>query len=255
MTNEARGAVERADKVFYAVCDPFTEEWIRSACPAAQDLSDFYAEGKDRRATYQEMIDVILDEVRAGFRICAAFYGHPGVLVYPAHEAVRIARAEGYRAAMLPGVSTEDCLYADLGVDPGYSCLSYEATDFVVGEHKLDPTCSVILWQVDCVGDPSYQEGYDGRHVPLLRDALLTFYSPDDTGVLYGAPILAVARPKIYSTKLGDLTEAMRTKPGLGTLYIPPAAEPTVDLRMADRLGIARSELELNQAGDEVTYA
>jgi hypothetical protein len=33
---------------------------------------------------------------------------------------------------MLPGISAEDCLFADLGIDPGiYGCQSYEATDFL----------------------------------------------------------------------------------------------------------------------------
>jgi hypothetical protein len=250
MTNEARGSITSAEKVFYAVCEPFTEAWIKQTCTDVQDLGEFYAEGKDRRETYQEMIGAILEDVRAGLRVCAVFYGHPGVFVYPSHEAVRIARGEGYRAVMLPGISAEDCLYADLGVDPGaHSCLSYEATEFILGEHKLDPTCAVLLWQVDCVGDPDYHEKrYDGRHVPLLVDALLKHYSPDHTGVLYTAPILSMARPKIHRIRLGDLTEEIEAKPGAGTLYIPPAAAPALDLAMAARLGIPASEIERYQA-------
>jgi hypothetical protein len=245
MTNEARGAIEHADKVFYAVCDPFTEGWIKKTAAASQNLSEFYAEGKDRGVTYQEMVDAILDDVRAGLRVCAVFYGHPGVLVDPAHEAIRIARTEGHRAVMLPGISTEGCLYADLGVDPGRSCLSYEATDFVVGNHKLDPTCSVILWQVDCVGEVGYHEDrYGGRHVPLLTETLLRFYRLKDAAFLYSAPILAVARPRVHATTVGDLTEAIRTNPGYGTLHIPPAMAPTIDRAMAARLGIPPSELE-----------
>jgi hypothetical protein len=34
---------------------------------------------------------------------------------------------------MLPAISAEDCLFADLGVDPAdHGCPSYEATDFLV---------------------------------------------------------------------------------------------------------------------------
>jgi len=38
---------------------------------------------------------------------------------------------------MLPGISTEDCLYADLGVDPGLiGSQNFEATDFIVSGRK-----------------------------------------------------------------------------------------------------------------------
>ena len=38
-----------------------------------------YAEGKSRQDTYREMVGLMLAEVRAGKRVCGAFYGHPGV--------------------------------------------------------------------------------------------------------------------------------------------------------------------------------
>jgi hypothetical protein len=240
MTIEARGRIASAEKVFYAVCEPITEDWINKTCTAAENLSTFYAEGKDRSDSYREMIDAIMNDVRGGLRVCAVFYGHPGVYVYPSHECIRIARKEGYPAVMLPGISAEGSLYADLGVDPGADgCLSYEATDFVLGGHKLDPSCSVILWQVDAVGDPLYHRfAYDGRHVPLLVEALLKFYDPDQSGFLYKAPTLSLGRAKIHPIKLDALAEELQANPALGTLYIPPAAPPTIDVHMADRLGV-----------------
>ena len=67
---------------------------------------------------YARIVGDILDAVRGGASVCAAFYGHPGIFVTPSHDAVRRARAEGYPARMLPAVSAVDCLFADLGVDP-----------------------------------------------------------------------------------------------------------------------------------------
>jgi hypothetical protein len=150
---------------------------------------------------------------------------------------------------MLPGISAEDCLYADLGVDPGATgCLSYEATDFLLGDHKLDPACSVILWQVDCVGDPNYHEyKYGGQHVPRLVSALLRFYPADHTAYLYSAPMLCLGRPKIHPIKLGSLAEELKVNRSSGTLYIPPLVSPTIDLAMAARLGIPPTELSRRQ--------
>ena len=54
------------------------------------------------------------------------------VFVQPSHESIAIARLEGFSARMLPGISAEDCLFADIGLDPGKDgCQSFEATDFL----------------------------------------------------------------------------------------------------------------------------
>ena len=50
---------------------------------------------------YTEMVERILFFVRKGKKVCAVFYGHPGIFVFSSHEAIRIARAEGYPAVML----------------------------------------------------------------------------------------------------------------------------------------------------------
>src|SRR6202035_1897911 len=87
LTLEAIAWMKRADKLLYVVADPVAEEVIRSLNPGgAESLYGFYAEGKPRLDTYQEMVDRIMSCVRGGLRTCAAFYGHPGVFVYPSHE-------------------------------------------------------------------------------------------------------------------------------------------------------------------------
>lgn len=72
MPIETRGTIASADKVFYAVRDPITEGWITKNCATSENLV-FYAEGKDRLETYDEMIDAIMNDVRAGLRVCAVF--------------------------------------------------------------------------------------------------------------------------------------------------------------------------------------
>src|SRR5437899_1041057 len=102
-----------------------------------------------RDETYDDIVAEILSAVRSGTRVCVALYGHPGVFARPAHEAVRRARAEGFPARMLPAVSAEDCLFADLGVDPGENgCQSYEATDFLLRKREVDVSAALVLWQI-----------------------------------------------------------------------------------------------------------
>jgi hypothetical protein len=230
LTVESIAWIRDADKVLYVVGDPIGEAMINELNPeGAESLATLYGEGKPRIKTYEEMVERILACVRGGAVTCTACYGHPGVFVYPSHEAIRRARAEGYEARMLPGISAEDCLFADLGVDPGmHGCQSYEATDFLANSRRIDPTSSVILWQIGVVGDATFKAaGYDLSAFPLLVERLLGLYPPSHTVYLYEAAIAPGAEPTIVPVTIGLLGHV--PKSAGQTLYIPPAYAPTPD--------------------------
>lgn len=237
MTAEARAHIERAERFFHLVGDPVTRRWIESLHPRAESLTDSYAAGKDRTATYREIVDRILAPVRRGAAVCAAFYGHPGVGALPGHAAVRQALAEGYAARMLPGVSAEDCLFADLGLDPlADGCQSFEATHFLVRRRRPDPTVPLILWQIGVIGVTDYrQEALWSRDgLAVLTEVLSGWYPPDHECVVYEAAMLPVCDPKILRVPLAELPAAAVTT--ASTLYVPPAGEVPFDPEMAARL-------------------
>lgn len=237
VTQEARAFIEQADKVLFLVADPVTSIWITRLNPTAESLLPFYSSGKERLTTYLEMVDRILHYVRQNMSVCVAFYGHPGVFVYPSHEAIIRARAEGFDARMVPGVSAEDCLFADIGVDPGRAgCQSFEATDFLIRKRTFDINTPLILWQIGVVGQIGYQEGcnLDGLHV--LSDELKIHYGPDHLAILYEAAQYPVCDPIIERVRLSELVGARVS--AITTLYVPPKELPRVDLDMVRRLAI-----------------
>src|SRR5688500_6516418 len=118
VTPESLASIKAADRFFFLVAEPATRLWLESQHAAAEPLDDVFWEGRPRQPAYDEIVERLLAPVRKGLHVCAAFYGHPGVFVHPSHEAIRRARSEGFAARMLPGVSAEDCLFADLAVDP-----------------------------------------------------------------------------------------------------------------------------------------
>jgi precorrin-3B methylase len=238
-TIEARGHMEHAEKLFYLVAEPVTEAWIRKLNPTAEPLQDCYAEGKMRIESYREMVRRVLEAVRDGQRVCLALYGHPGVFVYPSHEAIRQAREEGYSATMLPGVSAEDCLFADLGVDPAlHGCQSYEATDFLVHQRTIDPTSDLILWQVGVIGEITYktEKFFKREGLQLLAGMLLNHYPAEHPAVLYEASQYAVTEPVIEKITLGDLATAEPS--GIATLYVPSLPPRPLDREILDQLGL-----------------
>jgi uncharacterized protein YabN with tetrapyrrole methylase and pyrophosphatase domain len=219
----ARAHVEQADVVFVAASDALVELWVREMRPDARSLQSYYAEGKSRHDTYREMVAAMLEEVRAGHRVCGAFYGHPGVFAQVPHQAIAQARAAGFEASMEPGVSAEDCLYADLGIDPGsVGCQHYEANQFLFHRRVVDPSAYLVLWQVGIAGDRTCRRfASTPAHRRLLVDRLLQDYPRDHEVTVYEAATLPIGLPRMDRLPLAGLADA-----DLGmqsTLVVPPA--------------------------------
>jgi uncharacterized protein YabN with tetrapyrrole methylase and pyrophosphatase domain len=239
ITAEARAWIEKAEKVLYCVADAATERLVRRINPSAESLYVFYADDKRRIITYNQMVDRILECVREGSKVCVVFYGHPGIFVHPSHEAIRQARLEGYKATMLPAVSSLDCLFADLGIDPAAGCQLIEATDLLIRSRQVDPSAPVIVWQIGCVGDDGFNfKGYDGHNLPVLVEVLEKVYGPEHEVIIYEAAQYAVCEPVIRPAKLKELAQSNVGVTGISTLYIPPKRRNPVDASMLQRLGL-----------------
>lgn len=241
MTVESLAWISVADAVIYLVADPVCEAVIRKLNPdRAMSLRGYYGEGMPRARSYEAMVEHIMSCVRAGKRTVAAFYGHPGVFAFPSHESVRRARREGYLAYMLPGISAEDCLFADLGVDPAVNgCQSFEATDFLLHDRIVDNSSQLILWQVGVVGDWTYRgNGYDLKAFPMLVARLQALYGQWHEVTLYEAAVLPSLPPTITRIALGYLT-SQYVNAGT-TMYVPPARLPIVNQSIAASMSIAR---------------
>lgn len=229
-TPEAVVSMQGADKLFYLVTEPATEEWVRQLNASTESLEDLYVEGKSRYETYLAMTDRILDSVRNGFRVCAAFYGHPGVFVDATHRAIVRARREGFSARMLPGISAEDCLFADLNVNPGDNgCQTFEATNFLAAKRRFDPTSDLILYQVGVLGEPSVKRGMKCRpeRLQVLAEALREFYPAQHPVALYEASPFPTFEPSITWMTLGDLPSTI--VPPMATVYLPPLPQRPLD--------------------------
>jgi precorrin-6B methylase 1 len=223
LTPLSRNHIETADVVFAALSDHVVQLWLERLNPDVRSLQPYYRPGKSRMRTYREWVDVMMTEVRAGKDVCAVFYGHPGIFAWSPHKVIEVARAEGYRAHMEAGISAEDCLYADLGIDPGrVGCQHLEASQLLFFERNLDTTGNVILWQLGVVGDRSLGRfRTPDAYRELLVERLLQDYPADHEVIVYRAPTLPVAGPHVQRMALRDFPAAEFT--GQETLVLPPA--------------------------------
>ncbi len=233
-TLESLACMEQAEKLFYLVNDPTTAAWIQGLNPHTESLTDCYVKGIARTRIYRAMADRIVSAVQSGLDVCAAFYGHPGVFVDASHEAIRRTRRAGLPARMLPGISAEDCLVADLGMDPAANgCQSFEATDFLLSRRKFDPSSALILWQVGVLGEASVRDDMSCRpeRLEVLTVFLQRHYPPRHRVVLYEAAQYPVCDPMIKRIPLAKLRQE-KVLP-MTTLYVPPTAGRNQDNRIA----------------------
>ncbi len=237
-TLEARQSIEQADKVLYLNSDPICEMWIKKMHPEAESLRVFYGHDKHRNESYKQMTELTLKYVRDRLDVCEVCTGHPGVFVDHSHESIRQARSEGYEARMLPGISAEDCLFADLNIDPSNGCQSFEATGFLIRKPKFDTSCHVILWQIGIIGDPGFHPDRDPKPtLEILVDYLKQYYDSDQLVFVYEAAEYAIGKPIILHLplfKLPDSYVSFRS-----TLYIPPKKNAEVDYSVVEKLGLS----------------
>ncbi|MDJ0665609.1 MAG: SAM-dependent methyltransferase [Acidimicrobiia bacterium] len=235
LTAEASQRISRSAEVYYLATEPATAQLIENLNGNATSLADLYQPEKPRQQTYSEMADVILSALRQGKDVCAAFYGHPSILTTPARIAMGMAREEGYETTILPGISAEDCLYADLGIDPIRSgCQSYLAADFLLRPRRFDLSTPLVLWQITTIGEPSLPDTTNNPGLRLLAERLVSGYGSDHEVIIYTASAFAIGRPTIDHVKLADLATA--DIPLLATLYVPPQGRPQLDRDMALRI-------------------
>jgi hypothetical protein len=233
-TLETVEAIKRAEHVFHLITNSAMEAWIRRLNPKATSLADCLVEGKPREQSYREITARIVDAVRQGQRVCVVFYGHPGVLVASGRDAIARAHAEGFEARMLPGISAEDCLMADVIGHTRLLCWqSYEATDFLLCRRRIDPTVALILWQAGMLGEPSVRADMRARpeRLRVLTSALRRHYPRHHPVVLYEAAEFPTCHPIIERVSLASLPR--QTIYPKTTLYVSPRRTTKCDTRVA----------------------
>lgn len=245
MTLVAKNHIENADVVFMGIMNKVGEHAVKKLNPNSISLDDLYQEGKSRAVTYDQMADRIVQAVSEGHKVCVAFYGHPGVFVTPSHEAIRRVRELGLDAQMLPGVSAEDCLIADLGIDPSrFGCQSYEATQFLFRDYRIDPYMTQIIWQIGLAGEASLSV-LDATHnqpgLVMLADILREHYPDNHELIIYEAATLPICEPKIQKILLSELTLAKLTL--ISTLVVPSLGLPEYRQDRLAKLGLTEQQV------------
>ena len=235
---EAQAHIEQAEVLVVHVPDALGMIWLRERHPDLIDLQSCYRESANRADAYELMVQRTVAPVMAGKRVVAVFYGHPGVFVSPSHEAIKRVRAVGLSARMLPGISAEDCLIADIGFDPAETgCAQFEATQFLFNQCPVSPSMHLILWQISVVGDHTLTTRMPAQGgLRALQQKLLRYYPAEHQVAMYEAPTLAIAHPRVDWMPLSNLGHARLSQ--VTTLFVPAFGKPEPDFASLAGMGL-----------------
>lgn len=236
LTIEAKACIEQADKVLYLVNEPAMQEWIQQTNPTAESLDPLYTKNLLRNDNYLLIARYIIENLKNFQTLCVVMYGHPTVFVQPSIYAAKAAIKDQYNVIIMPGISAEDCLFADLAIDPSScGCQSFEATDFLIYQREYDSSSHLILWQPAVIGVLNRPIDHDPmRGLVILKKYLSNKYSLEHEIILYEAAQYPTFHPKIEKLPLKTLPESNLTR--LTTLYIPPNKQKEPNLEVIQEL-------------------
>ncbi|GAA4345725.1 SAM-dependent methyltransferase [Kangiella taiwanensis] len=242
ITARCQKIIEEADVIYCLVPHALCETWLKNCNSNVKSLQPYYKKGRNRVQTYEKMVDVMMNDVREGKRVCGAFYGHAGVFSCVPHMAIEQSHKEGFVAYMEPGISAEACLYADLQIDPGnYGVQSIEATQLMLFDHTLNTKGYILLWQIAIAGDHTASKfSSDESKLQCLVNHLYKDIPSDHEVIIYEAKFTPLDEVRKEKVKLMDLPKQELKLHS--TLVIPPVQELEYDQAMLRELGITGLE-------------
>lgn len=249
LTTETKSHIQQSDVVLYLVNDPAMKEWIKQNSRRSESLDHLYSQYPLRIDCYRAITKYIIETVNQNGHVCVVLYGHPSLFSQPGLKAAQLAQQAGIPTQILPGISAEDCLLADLFIDTSTcGCQSFEATDFLLNRRRFDPMSHLLLWQIDVIGALDHAQHHDNQKgIRLLAKTLMQSYSENHDVIIYEAAQYPSFQPLVIKTSVSQLHTA--TLSPISTLYIPPLSQQPYDKNLAIELGISIADLEKKNDG------
>lgn len=241
ITKEVEEVLRKSECVFILYYQKIMNDYIeKDLGTPVKDLHQEYEEGLDRSKTYRKMADRVMNQaMKAKKPITLALYGHPTIFVSPTRIIQEEAPQKGLQVKVLPGISSIDCIFAEIGLDPGAGGIQmYEATDFLIRRFTPDTAVPLFLWQVGTLetGLYSAKVSKPARFIRLQK-YLQEFYSEDHIIYLLRTATFPFTRSDQRAFRLRDFENQYKHVHPAHTLYVPPLKEkPIYDFELAEQI-------------------
>lgn len=209
LTLEAKSLISEADKLLYLLNEPLTQKYVANLTKGeSENLDSIYFSFDKRADAYNEITKTILRSIKSHENVCVAIYGHPCVYAESGLAAIREAEKYSHiKTIVSPGISSQDCMFADLRFDPAINgCLTLDASSFVFSNKKIDPSYDVVLFQIGMIGNEGLPTSVNHKKSMIkLQEKLIIIYGANKTLILYEASLYPNVPPKIKPIKISEL--------------------------------------------------
>lgn len=217
LTREVEVQLLNADMVLYLLNEPLMVDWVSQKAKRSIDLNDIYHRNQNRDVSYKKICDEVVYQTQIYNKVCFLVYGHPTLLSDTVQRLLNNSNLQAH-IVVIPGISSLDCLLADLTVDPIDGIFAIEATRLILGKIDIQTQLHTIIWQIGMICNQSTASSYS--QLDLLQSKLLKFYDKQQELILYEASLYPHLPPRITKTKIYDLCTENISR--LTTAYIPP---------------------------------
>ncbi|WP_392538023.1 SAM-dependent methyltransferase [Legionella sp. 227] len=218
LTEESLVLLRNCEKLLFLVNDKIMSNFLMKEHKNAESLDEIYFNYTNRQDSYKNLTDKIVSDYCLYSSVCVVLYGHPTFFADFALNAVIKIRQQGGTAYVLPAISSLDCLFADLLINPGQGGLCvYDATELLIYKKNIDVNSNLVLYQVSSLG---MNDMNISKYLDVLKKYLMAYYPPEHELAVYTASQIP---GKIFSNEVKKLKDlAMENISHISTIFIPP---------------------------------
>jgi tetrapyrrole methylase family protein/MazG family protein len=264
LTRETEEAFKKSARIYHVVHHNLLKEYLEDTYSAETiDLTDSYSADGTRTDAYENMAEEVLGGAeKEDDPVAFALYGHPMVFVSPSRWVVEQAPERNLEVKTLPGVSSMDCLYADIAFDPAEGGLQmFEATGLLIQEWEINPDIPAMIWQIGALESIYYPMNWSApERFTRFREYLERFYPADHTVKILETATHPIARSKQIEFELGEFESMHDQITPSQTLLVPPVRqrppqneELLEDIESSDHVETITTNDEFGQSYVEAT--
>lgn len=223
LTNETIGCIKNSNKVLYLLNEPLMEKWVQQNSLESESVCIEYFSESKRINAYNKIANKLIDDVGKHDVVSFLIYGHPCFYAMPGLMAAsRLDNHQDISIEIIPALSSLDCLYADLAIDPARGGIYIvDASELIAFGKLLDPSSHLVIEQIGMVGNMGRPTNkVNTIALEALQSYILDFYPENHKCTLYEAALYPRMAPKIINFELSKLLKQKFTT--ITTLYVPP---------------------------------
>ncbi|KTC66769.1 tetrapyrrole methylase [Legionella birminghamensis] len=220
LTKENIAAIQQATIVLCLMNEPVMSQWIGQHARQVLSLNEIYFSCNDRVESYKKIVREVQAHLTKYNNVAFVVYGHPLLLSSINKYLLKEIDRVSIEILIQPGISSFDCLLADLEVDPLCGCYCVEASELLRKNKLLDSTNHLIIWQIGILEDPGTKNSFNHKAFGALKNKLLLVYPKNHPCVIYEGSLYPHILPRVEKTTLAELECENFSR--LSTLYMYP---------------------------------